>query len=545
MLLIFTYTLFSGIQTICYSDEGYFGSAYQNFFDAHESTYTTDSYYLSILVGAIWDKLFGCYGIFSYTVLVGLISCVTFHFIQRTITKENESSRWVITIGFFMTLLYGFTYLVNNCHLTCLILSVESCLIYEAYNEKSLYKYFVASFLGGLNVFIRLPNVLLLVLLIIPIFFVRKDNRLLFSYLKNGFLGVILSVAFVSILMNIFGHLEYFYKATFENLSVEAASGEESIHSFGSLATNYIKDYACILVLMLIVWTLLFLKKYFKSRILLLVYLIIVFLIMIVITSYLKKYVYVHSFNYIIFSVALFCIIRNIILKRYNNLVLYLLSLGIAFIMPLGTDAGIASLGGLSSMFMFPLALSETKKEVDGLENRVRINNLLFIFSLSSLFILFRFFDIVRHGSWAEPGNRLQKVYTIDNSKYATVFVSKERDEEIDTALEELNKYVKEGDYLFCFKDIPIFNYLTNTKPYAYCSEPGFINPGLFKAHLDQAEKNIQVKPIVIKEKVLVRNPGWEKHGEIMQDFLRKNEYTKIWENNKFEVLVPNNMLSK
>jgi hypothetical protein len=537
--------LFSGIQTICYSDEGYFGSAYQNFFDAHESTYTTDSYYLSILVGAIWDKLFGCYGIFSYTVLVGLVSCITFHFIQRTITKEYESSRWVITIGFFMTLLYGFTYLVNNNHLTCLILSVESCLIYEAYNEKSLYKYFVASFLGGLNVFIRLPNVLLLVLLIIPIFFVRKDKRLLFSYLKNGFLGVILSVAFVSILMNIFGHLEYFYKATFENLSVEAASGEESIHSFGSLATNYLKDYACILVLMLIVWTLLFLKKYFKSRIFLLVYLIIVFLIMIVITSYLKKYVYVHSFNYIIFSVALFCIIRNIILKRYNNLVLYLLSLGIAFIMPLGTDAGIASLGGLSSMFMFPLALSETKKEVDGLENRVRINNLLFIFSLLSLFILFRFFDIVRHGSWAEPGNRLQKVYTIDNSKYATVFVSKERDEEIDTALEELNKYVKEGDYLFCFKDIPIFNYLTNTKPYAYCSEPGFINPGLFKAHLDQAEKNIQVKPIVIKEKVLVRNPGWEKQGVIMEDFLRKNEYIKIWENNKFEILVPNNILSK
>ncbi len=545
MLLIFTYTIFSGIQTICYSDEGYFGSAYQNFFDAHESIYTTDSYYLSIFVGAIWDKLFGCYGIFSYTVLVGLILCVTFHYIQRVITNEYESSRWVITIGFFITLLYGFTYLVNNNHLTCLILSVEGCMIYEAYKEKSLPKYFVASFLGGLNVFIRLPNILLLVLLIIPIIFVGKDRRLLFSYLKNGFWGVILSFAFVFILMSVLGHLDYFYKATFENLSIEAASGEESIHSFGSLATNYIKDYACIFVLMLIVWTLLFVKKFFKGSVLLFVYLIIVFLIIIVITSYLKIHVYIHSFNYIIFSVALFCIIRNIILKRYNNLVLYLLSLGIAFIMPLGTDAGIASLGGLSSMYMLPLALSETKKEVDGLENRNRINNLLIIASLLFLFVLYRFADIIKYGTWAEPGNRLQKLYTIDNSKYATVFVSKERDEEIDTALEELNKYVKEGDYLFCFKDIPIFNYLTNTKPYAYCSEPGFINPGLFYNHIGQAEKCIQVKPIVIKEKVLVRNPGWEKHGEIMEGFLKRNKYKKVWENNLFEILVPNNIVSR
>lgn len=97
---------------------------------------------------------------------------------------------------------------------------------------------------------------------------------------------------------------------------------------------------------------------------------------------------------------------------------------------------------------------------------------------------------MVIFGTWAEGGSRLYKTEIIENSKYATVLVSRERANEIDPVLKVLNNYVKEGDYLFCFKDIPIFNYLTRTKPYAYCSEPGFIHPSLFKFNLEQAERD-------------------------------------------------------
>lgn len=341
MLLIFTYILFSGIQTICYSDEGYFGSAYQNFFDAHESTYTTDSYYLSMLVGAIWDKLFGNYGIFSYTILAGIFSCVTFHFVQRTLLKVGCRDRWYITVGFFITLLYGFTYLINNIHITCLLLSIEGCLIVESCKERLPRKLFLASFLGVLNVFSRIPNVLLLLLLLIPIIAVRKNKRLIVSYLINAIVGGLFALFVMFVLMYLLGHWDYFYKATFENLAIEAASGEESIHSFSTLMNRYIYYYGYVIILILLIGALIALRKLFDSRSVAAIYTIAIVYLMITSMSLLRVYVYVHSFCFIIYSVGLYCLLYNIIINKHINHVLYSTALGIALLMPIGTDASI------------------------------------------------------------------------------------------------------------------------------------------------------------------------------------------------------------
>lgn len=542
MLLILAYTIFSGIQTICYSDEGYFGSAYQNFFDAHESTYTTDSYYLSILVGAIWDKVFGNYGILSYTILVGFISCITFHFVQRTLLKDGRRNRWYVTVGFFLTLLYGFTYLFNNIHLTCLLLSIEGCLIVESYNERSPHKFLGASFLGVLNVFSRIPNVLLLLLLLIPIIAARKDKRLIVSYIINAIVGGMFALFVMFVLMQLLGHWVYFYKATFENLAIEAASGEASIHSLSTLMIHYVMDYICVFILMIVIGVFEISRKLFRRSFSILFYLITASLLMIITIYLLKIYVYVHSFNYIVFSVGTYCLLHNILLKRGGHFyTLYLVALGIAFLLPIGTDAGIASLGGFSSMFMMPLALSDIGNAIRTQNCIYRKANNLIVNSLVALFIILRLLDMMINGTWAEPGTRMVKTYTIENSKFATVFVSKERSKEIDPALEELSKYVKEGDYLFCFKDIPIFNYLTRTKPYAYCSEAGFINPGLFNSHIEQAEAEIDTMPIVIREKGIIKNPGWNRQLEIFENFISRHKYNVVWESEKFEILVPGN----
>ena len=540
MLLIFSYILFSGIQTICYSDEGYFGSAYQNFFDAHETIYTTDSYYLSILVGAIWDKLFGNYGIFSYTILAGIFSCITFHFVQRTLLKVGCRDRWYITLGFFITLLYGFTYLINNIHITCLLLSIEGCLIVESCKERLPRKLFLASFLGVLNVFSRIPNVLLLLLLLIPIIAVRKDKRLIVSYLINAIVGGLFALFVMFVLMQCLGHWVYFYKATFENLAIEAASGEESIHSLSTLMNRYICYYGYVIVLILLIGALVFLRKLFDRRSVAAIYSIAVVYLMIISMYLLRVYVYVHSFCFIIYSVGLYCLFYNIIINKHINHVLYSIALGIALLMPVGTDAGIAALGGQASMFMLPLAFSEVGKAISKQNCKARDINYLIVNTLIIFFILFRIRDMVIFGTWAEGGSRLYKTEIIENSKYATVLVSRERANEIDPVLKVLSKYVKEGDYLFCFKDIPIFNYLTRTKPYAYCSEPGFIHPSLFKFNLEQAEREIKIYPVLIKQKVLVRNPGWEKHEQILEDFIYKNKYERVWDNKKFEILISN-----
>lgn len=541
MLLIFSYTIFSGAQTICYSDEGYFGTAFQNFFDAHESTYTTDSYYLSIFVGAIWNKLFGGLGILSFTILAGITSCVTFHFVQKVLVQISKDSKWLITAGFFATLLYGFTYLFNNIHLTCLLLSIESYLLYEAYKGNSYTKLFVASFLGVLNVFTRIPNVTLLLLLLLPVMFCIIQKRKAFLFLINAACGGALALVLMIVLMSLLGHLDYFYKATIENLAIEATSGEESIHSMSSLLTHYIKDYTCVFLLMIIVGIVVYVKNRIASRQLMLLYSLAICFLMLVAMYLLRKYVYPHSFNYIIFSTALFCMLRNIVKKKYSSLFLSLLSIGIAILMPLGTDAGIASVGGFSSMFMLPLAMTEVHSETSLMKPKVKGINIIFMATIFLAFILLRFADMVAYGTWAEGGTRLKKTYLIHNSKYSTTYVSKERADEIDPVLLELNKYVKEGNYLFCFKDIPIFNYLTNTKPYAYCSEPGFISPGLFKYHICKAEKEIAELPVILREKELVQNPGWKRHAEVCDDFVKRHNYEVVWSSEKFEILISKN----
>ena len=53
-------------------------------------------------------------------------------------------------------------------------------------------------------------------------------------------------------------------------------------------------------------------------------------------------------------------------------------------------------------------------------------------------------------------------------------------------------------------------------------------------------QREIKIYPVLIKQKVLVRNPGWEKHEQILEDFIYKNKYEKVWDNKKFEILISN-----
>lgn len=547
-IVIFLSVLFVGAQTICYSDEGFFGNAYQYFFTDHQCNYTTDSYYLSIFVGAVWEKVFGWGGILSFNILAALSFCFVFYFVVKILEKYTRY-KWYLFSGYLTTILPSSVYLFNNMNLTLMLLSVLSFFLYKFHKKDKISYLFVASFISGVCLFARLPNITLLILpFSVPIYNIIKKQIDLKAAVKESviiIMGIMFGVLSIIMLMSELGHLDSYYTAVYKNLSVEASGSGESMHSLDLLLYYYIKDYVCVFILCLYFYiSYKWIKRYKCLYNPAIVYLI-TGIVGISILLFIQRRVYVSGYNYFVFSFSLLAIFYTIRENWRNDIFVSLLSTTIAFLLPLGSQAGIGSVGGYSSFIMTPLAFclirSGMEKKSHSEYNYYHSFSVFFIL----LYIIYRFSFTILFGTWAEPGSRLLKTNVITNSKLATTLVSKERFDEIDPALDVLNVYLDEDDYLLCFKDIPIFNYLTHTKPYAYCNDPGFTNPSLFEKHLRKAEIASPYRPVIIREKEINNNPGWERHLAILNSFVSRNSYLSAWENEKFEILIPSNYQKK
>ena len=156
-----------------------------------------------------------------------------------------------------------------------------------------------------------------------------------------------------------------------------------------------------------------------------------------------------------------------------------------------------------------------------------------------------------------DKSNRLDMLYAI-NSKYMRgIYTSRERATALNELLAESARYVKPNDYVLAYDCIPLYHYLTETKPYLRNPWPWLYQPEVFKMELDKSTAQMKSLPVVVFQTVRTMGPNggkwpdysvtettlnWnlnKRRNEVLQDFLNSYHYKEVWANKAFKILLP------
>lgn len=128
---ILLYGLLVGFQGFDLCDEGWTMTAYQQIFICPQSVEYNFLYYVTLLVGGLWEKLFGWGGYLSFRLLTVLVILCIFYFINR-ILSNISSVKWIVVLGFLLVLFqqdFGILAFHHN-YLSALFASMIACFSY-------------------------------------------------------------------------------------------------------------------------------------------------------------------------------------------------------------------------------------------------------------------------------------------------------------------------------------------------------------------------------------------------------------------------------
>lgn len=553
--LIIVYPFLYLWQGINYSDDGNALVIYQRIFSDPASIADTLGTWGTSLIGGAWNLIFGDFGLAGFRVAGAIVSVLTFSLIYLLYRQYLDSI--AITLGvlvgvvfyhhFMTTTLLGYNNISLLFYLASIVLLVRGL-------ETNRHGFiFAAAVLLGFNIFVRLPNLLGL-LMGLAIFWRGRTHgtsaRVQWKQWAMFMFGTAAAVIMSFALMYILGHDQY-YLRSLEYLF--ASTGNTGHGPYADLVKPIFNGYyhllfdglVMLVLLLLAVHLTLKMDKYHPH----------VWLLPAGVA--LLSFWYFYNVIGIPLSgrmgsmlVALCMAVLTIcaFMARWRSGPLGAISMLLLIqmvIWPLGSGAGF-----VNQLYLLPVAFPlvvEFLRRIAGIKGeawvdltdkqeaggsimadhaslrdyRKRALILLLLFSAVNGFCF----------TYSDSYNRLDLRYRIDNRYLNQVYTTREKAESLNAVLAELGNRVHKGDILFVAWTAPLLNYLTETKPY-------FQHPWSEIYTRTQIEKLLQEKrekyplPVTVK----YNHTGYD---DILDKFLVSNAYQQAWKNNDFEVYVP------
>ena len=517
MLVAFAYHAVVGLQGFDMYDEGFSLTGYQQIFSAPESIEYLFLYYLNNVAGGLWNLALGWGGIYSFRILTGLTLTLTAYVCWLLL--RPLVNRWCIAIGVMMSFLccyYGIMVFYHN-YLTALLSTFAAYCLVRALTRDSMQWMLLSGFTLGCNIFVRLPNVTLLafVLLLIPYYIYRKDGTKTLKMLGAAAAGVTLGVAAVVLLMLLLGHLSIFINAV--NGGFSAASDASSTHNLSAMFATYLKIYR-------IIFTIGFFGNVYS----------------------------VYLFGTII---CLWVILS----RRYTEAYVYTACtiLFILHCLPLGSDWGVQNMGENCVFLATPFCVGIVSIEIQRMSVSARVRHVLNAVALFfALLFMARGVKNIMLQCYFDEGSRTEKTYR-PAAALATTYTTQRNCEVLNSILDTLAHYVKPGDELLCFQNMPTLHYLTQTRPYLGNPWLWCYDTSNMERHFQEAERRGGPLPVMVREKAMIPYwtkyyPDWDNtHVEsdtylhknkkitLIQQFIRKHHYRVVWENDICQILIP------
>lgn len=550
--ILFIMETILSLQGFCMADEGFSLTGYQQIFNEPKSVQYLFLFYNSLWIGGIWEAIFGWMGIFGFRLLNILFMLGSWTIIYFLLCKYIN--RYTIFLGaLFVAIAHDYGVMVfDHSSVTVLISVATAFFLFKALSKDSCKHIFVAGILLAINIFSRIPNIasLLLLLTLIPYYIYLRNVSQTFKLLGSAILGLITGIIIECGFMYSFGHLSIFINNLTTGMS--AATSSDSSHNINTMLQGYFHSYIQIAKDILKIAALpllaIYANKYLKKKFMRIALAVALFMC--------QGALLIYTFDNMLFLYAFISIILfyslYVLRKSKDYIYLILIALITLYIMPYGSDFGINNMGENAIWVATPLSIGLA---ADGLKRLVINKRHLGTIAFAVFIFSFIIKDVLHIMNYAyfDEGPRYDKYYKINNP-LATTFTNKSYAEETNDVLTELHKYVKEGDYLFCFQSRPMLHYLTHTRPYMYNPWPWSFDTSAMRYYLQKAEARGEALPILVREKGQIANftsydPDWDnikakddfghKNAKIklIQDFIKRHNYKVIWESETFQVL--------
>lgn len=505
-----------GIQGFDMADEGWSLTAHQQIFNDPESIEYLFLYYLSYLIGGIWNILFGWGGIYSFRLMTAVTLTLIAWIIWRMLRPYY--SAWSIVAGIWMSFLcsyYGIMVFYHN-YMTALLSICAAVALFKALRTNSPIWMSASGFIIACNIFARLPNITLtaLILTLIPYYVYNRNFKQTMQLLASAFGGFIIGLLFMWFLMVLLGHERIFIHAISSGFS--AANSSDSTHNTGEMISTYLSVYKTIFTI-----------GFFNN-------------------------------TYTIYLLATLGWIWVVVSHQFRQIDVYLSTIAIVLlhVIPLGSDFGVENTGENCVYLAAPVFTGIMWQQIKIISGKRLANRLLRIgvVVFLCLFYLRGLRQIVGQ-AYFDPGWRTAKTWRI-NSPLATTYTTEKNVNLANPLLSELSKYVKEDDYLLCFQNTPTIHFLTKTRPYLYNPWVWTYDSSNMEQQFQRAEKQRNKLPVIVRDKSQTTtwydyDPNWNnahatntyfhKNKKILliQQFTEKHRYQVVWENEVFQILCP------
>ena len=549
-------TVFWGFE-LC--DSGFYMTFYDNIFKAPESVEYNFMYYLSGVVGGAFIALFPDAGIFDIRLLGVANNMITVYLVYILFRKHIHVSAIIIGVLLIIISYVALPMAFYNDLMTCLLYVLAVFYLFKGLRSNSNLWFIISGIIVALNTFTRIPNVLdygIILLIILHKLYYGETVRRCVGKCLVFTLSFITGIIGVILLMKFLGHYEYFINNLRELTSVAEDDSGTSSHTVTNMIFAQVRIYYMVFkfgIKIFLLYTILLLSlKYIRGILLQL-------LVRIAIFTVLGILFYRENVVIILCTFSITGLIGNIFLS--TNKAIKMLSwagLSMILIIPLGSDGGMYNNGSIIYWLGLPMAISfyfSIKNKILPPAVSVQTVRKTLLLTLA-IYIFICGVKTIAEGVYFDGGPLFEKRFSIRNERTRHVYTSHERAIIINDLLAGIKPYIKENDCLFAYGSIPAINYMTRTKPFIGCSWPELLSVPLLKQKLNNYNGPL---PAILRQKFdsigkefgapdenYLIDCGVEagtfksnKKSRVINEFIEKNNYKIVFENQYFVLFLP------
>ncbi len=542
MLALVAYQLIGVFWGFELCDSGFYLTFYDHIYDAPETVSYNFMYYLSGLFGGLVSKVLPSEGSMVLMRLAGVLVNVLIMLLLYG-TLRRQLGRRALLLGFAVVLLGYFkpVYTLSYDLFTSLFYVLAITLMYRGLTTKRLPLLLASGFVLGLNVFMRLPNVVGLSLIVLVVIGGRAldwTGKMMCKGVGAMMAGILMAVALMLALMLCLGHDRLFIDNVKELFAIAQDHSGEQSHSLGQMIMTQVNFYLRSLWAGVKIGAVLLVAVIIDRKVTLswvrwpLLALLAVPVVWFVWRMHPLEVVWVMSF--------MGCV-AVIMSKRGALRLLAWLGLAMLLLFPLGSD-GAYNNGAIIAWVAAPVAMWVMGK------NRVLV-------AFVCLFLLTMVARTVNDGAYFDGGNLFKKTAAINNPHARFLFTTTERKQVVDELLVGIAPYVHEGDTLLAYGSLATVNHLTGTCPYMGCSWPEQLSATALERKLEAGAKQL---PWLLQQKFNTIAEVWPApsdsylmdYGEetvyhrnsklqVLARFREKYGYAVVFENSHFVLYAP------
>lgn len=576
--VVVIYQILFTFQGLDFADEGFYATFYQQIFNDPESVAFNFMYWLSGILGGIYFSVFDFMGLWGLRLSGVIVTTLTLIIVHNSL--KNYISLFNLRIGLIIIILFLSNHpkemYYNN--LSAIFFVSSAILIFKGLKNNRLLLISLSGAIISLAMFTRIPSLTGLIFAVSIFcygYMVNSRFSIQFKQAIVFFLGFFLMTLLIILIMKWIGHLEIFT----DNLKIVFGMGfsDDGQNNLFKLAGLFIYSYSksiifALLFINLIIILQLILNSEYGQKLLVRKYAasgLILFSFLVLIILLLTRKLSYNNLQMLFTGISLLSAVFVLNLNSNKELkLLVILGSLILLFAPFGSEGGQSTVGRYSLWIIFPVTVDffgginnfRVKMALSGnkLENRkihFKLNNInlrkfrIYIFFFLAVACLYYSYFY----PYFDMSNRREMTFQVESKFLKRIYTTRERAAAVNELLAESKKYIQKNDIILAYDCIPMVHFLTETRPYLRNPWPGYYYPQAFQNELQKAFATSTALPVIISQKLSTIGSNWPQNkgleyertnqdlirDSMMVQFLKNNNYQKVWENDAFEIQLP------